>query len=46
MDAIEKENIQLKWVLPKVFWRPNLDPVALWWLIDLISNTALSEQSE
>ena len=46
MDSIEKENIQLKWVLPKVFWRPNLDPVALWWLIDLISNTALSEQSE
>lgn len=46
MDAIEKENEQLKWVLPKVFWRPNLDPVALWGLIDLISNTALIEQSE
>lgn len=39
MDAIEKENPQLKNVLPKVFGKPNLDMMALGGLIDLISNT-------
>ena len=38
MDAIEKENPQLKNVLPKVFGKPNLDMMALGGLIDLISN--------
>ena len=46
MDAIEKENPQLKNVLPKVFGRPNLDIMALGGLIDLISNTELKEQSQ
>lgn len=46
MDAIEKENPQLKNVLPKVFARPNLDVMALRGLIDLISNTELKEQSQ
>lgn len=46
MDAIEKENPQLKWVLPKVFGRPNLDSQVLWWLIDLISDADLAEQAE
>lgn len=42
MTAIEKENKELKDVLPKVFWKPNLDKTALWQLMDLISNTELS----
>jgi type I restriction enzyme M protein len=46
MDAIEKENPQLKNVLPKVFWKPNLDVMSLGGLIDLISNTELKEQSQ
>ena len=46
MDAIEKENPQLKNVLPKVFGKPNLDIMALGGLIDLISNTELKEQSQ
>ena len=46
MEAIENENKQLKWVLPKVYWRPNLDSQVLWWLIDLISNADLREQAE
>lgn len=46
MDAIEKENPQLKNVLPKVFGKPNLDMMALGGLIDLISNTELKEQSQ
>lgn len=46
MDAIEKENPQLKNVLPKVFARPNLDVMALSGLIDLISNTELKEQGK
>lgn len=46
MDAIEKENKQLKGVLPKVFGKPNLDAMALGGLIDLISNTELKQQSQ
>jgi len=43
MDAIEKENISLKGVLPKVYARQNLDPTSLGELIDLISNIALGD---
>ncbi|MBN2435100.1 MAG: SAM-dependent DNA methyltransferase [Spirochaetes bacterium] len=43
MDAIEKDNISLKGVLPKVFARGNLDPANLGGLIDLISNIALGD---
>ena len=45
MEAIEKENPELRNVLPKVFWRPNLDKTSLWELIDLISNTELKATS-
>jgi type I restriction-modification system DNA methylase subunit len=38
MDEIEKENPQLKGVLPKVYARGNLDPASLGGLIDSISN--------
>jgi len=41
MDAIERENAQLKGVLPKVYARQNLDPAALGQLIDMIGNIAL-----
>lgn len=46
MEAIEKENKELKNVLPKVFGRPNLDKTSLGGLIDLISNTDLKTTSE
>ncbi len=42
MDVIEKENPQLKGVLPKVFARQNLDPTSLGELIDLVGNSTLS----
>ena len=38
MDAIERDNPQLKGVLPKVFARQNLDSASLGGLIDLIGN--------
>jgi len=41
MDFIEKENVSLKGVLPKVYARQNLDPTSLGELIDLIGNIAL-----
>lgn len=41
MEAIEKENPELRHVLPKVFGKPNLDKTSLWGLIDLISDTEL-----
>lgn len=41
MEAIEKENPELKNVLPHVFGKPNLDKTSLGQLIDLISNTDL-----
>ncbi|MCX7105124.1 MAG: class I SAM-dependent DNA methyltransferase, partial [Methylococcales bacterium] len=43
MDIIEKENPDLKGVLPKVFARQNLDPTSLGGLIDLIGNIALGD---
>lgn len=43
MDAIERENRQLKGVLPKVFARQNLDPASLGGLIDLVGNIALGD---
>ena len=46
MDAIEKENKELKNVLPKVFGKPNLDKTSLGELIDLISDTALKAENE
>ena len=46
MEAIEKENPDLKNVLPKVFGRPNLDKTSLGELIDLISNTELKAENE
>ncbi|MGE4444484.1 MAG: type I restriction-modification system subunit M [Candidatus Altimarinota bacterium] len=41
MDQIEKENKELKNVLPKVFAKENLDKTSLGELIDLISNLDL-----
>jgi len=46
MEAIEKENRDLKNVLPKVFGKPNLDKKSLGELVDLISNTALKVEDE
>ena len=46
MEAIEKENDELKNVLPKVYGKPNLDKTSLWELIDLISNTELQAENE
>jgi len=43
MDAIEKENVSLKGVLPKVYARQNLDPTSLGELIDLVGNVALGD---
>lgn len=43
MDAIEKENPNLKGVLPKVYARQNLDPTSLGDLIDMIGNIALGD---
>ncbi|MCI5050871.1 MAG: type I restriction-modification system subunit M [Candidatus Pacebacteria bacterium] len=44
MDAIERENKQLKNVLPKVYGKANLDKTSLGSLIDLISNTELQSE--
>jgi type I restriction enzyme M protein len=46
MEAIEKENKELKNVLPKVYGKANLDKTALGELIDLISNTELQAENE
>lgn len=46
MESIEKENPELRNVLPKVFGKPNLDKSSLGQLIDLISNTELKATSE
>jgi type I restriction enzyme M protein len=46
MEAIERENQELRNVLPKVFGKPNLDKASLGELIDLISNTELKATSE
>lgn len=46
MEIIEKENSELKNVLPKVFGKPNLDKNSLWELIDVISNIDLKHTHE
>ena len=46
MEQIEKENTELRNVLPKVYGRENLDKRSLGELIDLISNTELKITSE
>jgi type I restriction enzyme M protein len=46
MEAIEKENAELKNVLPKVYGKANLDKASLGQLIDLISNTQLQAENE
>ncbi len=44
MEQIEKENRELKNVLPKVYGKPNLDKASLGELIDLISDIGLKDQ--
>lgn len=46
MEAVEKENKELKNVLPQVYGKANLDKTALGELIDLISNTQLQAENE
>lgn len=46
MESIEKENPELKNVLPKVFGKPNLDKTSLWELIDVISDLELKKAHE
>jgi len=46
MSFIEKENVELKNVLPKVFAKPNLDKTALGQLIDIISDIELQKENE
>jgi type I restriction enzyme M protein len=46
MEAVEKENTELKNVLPMVYGKANLDKTALGELIDLISNTELQAENE
>lgn len=46
MEAIEKENKELKNVLPQVYGKANLDKTSLGELIDLISNTELQAENE
>ncbi|MCP3926751.1 MAG: SAM-dependent DNA methyltransferase [Desulfobacterales bacterium] len=46
MDAIEKENKELKNVLPQVYGKANLDKTSLGELIDLISNTELQAENQ
>ena len=44
MEAIERENKQLKNVLPQVYGKENLDKASLGSLIDLISNIELQSE--
>lgn len=46
MDAIERENKELKNVLPQVYGKANLDKTSLGELIDLISNTELQAENQ
>ena len=46
MEEIEKENKELKNVLPKVYGKANLDKASLGQLVDLISNTELQRENE
>ncbi len=45
MEEIEKENPTLKGILPKVYSKQNLDPLALGGLIDLIGDTAIGTEA-
>lgn len=44
MEAIERQNISLKGVLPKVYARQNLDRASLGGLIDLVGTIALGTE--
>lgn len=44
MHMIEKENISLKWVLPKNYARPDLDKTKLWEIVDLISTISMRNE--
>ncbi len=46
MSLIEKENSELKNVLPKVYAKPNLDKASLGQLIDVVSNIELKADNE
>jgi len=46
MEAIEKENPELRNVLSKVYGKPNLDKTSLGELIDVISNIELKAEHE
>lgn len=46
MEVVEKENKELKNVLPQVFGKANLDKTSLGELIDLITNTELQTENE
>jgi type I restriction enzyme M protein len=46
MDEIERENSQLKGVLPKVYSKGNIDPLSLGGLIDLFDNIELEAAKE
>jgi len=46
MSIIEKENAELKHVLPKVYAKPNLDKTSLGQLIDVISDIELKAENE
>ncbi len=46
MEAIERENKELKNVLPQVYGKANLDKTSLGELIDLISNTDLQAEND
>jgi len=46
MEVIEKENAELKHVLPRVYGKPNLDKASLGQLIDVISDIELKAQNE
>lgn len=46
MDAIEKDNVSLKGVLPKDYARPALDKQRLGELVDLIGSITLSKGKE
>jgi type I restriction enzyme M protein len=45
MEGIERDNRQLKGVLPKEYARPGLDKVRLGQLIDLVTNIALGDKA-
>ena len=46
MEAIERQNLSLRGVLPKVYARPNLDPASLGGLIDLIGTITFTNENE